>query len=111
MNWEQTVMSDEQIRVLSFGCYATAEDRWKAMVEAQAKLSYEAGFEDGVKTGTEDGKANYEAGLLQGRREVVEFIKMYNPTVGSESHKQEFLIDIPYWQAQLQKWGLDAKEE
>ena len=119
MNWEETVMKDEEIMDCQ-GTTATCDDNSKAIARTQAQLTgdkafmagYKSGFNDCIKSSLEN---DFEGGKQVGIREVVEFID--NLIIGIEGCKFEerfdgdkgcIILDMNenQWQSQKKEWGL-----
>ena len=55
----------------------------------------------------------YEMGILEGRREVVEWIEentFPDPRIGVEEKLMNIKISPTYWQEQLKEWGIDKPQ-
>lgn len=113
MSWQDTVMSDERLGII----YLPAEDyRWgdssdrreykeknarRAIVKAQAKISFKAGYEQREKDPL-DKEDRCDMSYRQGMRKVVELVNDFH-----------FIEEADYlrWQALLKHFGLEKNEQ
>ena len=114
MEAKDTVMAKHQAEVAInpmlgliqrfFGVGEKVTGRDALLVTAQAKISFKAGYDEGIRSG------DYWEGLIEGRhngiREVVEWVdkRLY----GSLSEGYGMVaMTAEEWQAKLEEWGIN----
>ena len=121
MEAEDTVVSREQIQEfirLHKDEILSTPDAWKEermIAEAQAEISFKAGYDEAVRFTHRQFDANLpeimEQSRLLGMREVVEWLNQN--CLGCQSNtpcnRNEYLgFHKPSWQAKLKEWGINA---
>ena len=100
MNWEETVMSIDDLLKSGIDFNKPLQVWLKQSFKHQAKISFNLGMETGnqkaYEIGVSDGKVG---GIAEGIREVVEWLEQYCP--GSQIFK------TTTGQAKLKEWGLE----
>lgn len=108
----------EQYPCLDFSFEDDYQTECEIMREAQAKISFKAGYKEGLADREDAGDQEYKAGKLAGIREVVEWLHKHSPyliagaDLFAESAGHEMSQDISYypniklveWQAKLKEW-------
>jgi len=102
MEAKDTVMSESKMRD-NLPLWINEEDIDNGMqiAQAQAEISFKAGYSEGKASSAEDVAKSLIIGLQQGRKEVVDWI------MGQKHIKRGFpIITEVDWQAQLKEWEL-----
>lgn len=112
--WEDTVMSEERIKVIWYGVISTADklpkipDLVSVVAKAQAEISFKVGYEQSVLDN--DNWARQDYGYQLGIREVVKWIGE-NSWDGSLQHfgsgnYRVQCVPPDDWLARLKEWGI-----
>lgn len=102
MRARDTVMSEEKIKEIWYGVISTADklpkipDLVPVVAEAQAEISFKAGYEQGVENHHECCKMDYKAGI----QEVVDAVdNLLIPTSEAVNTLPNFYLRETDWQA------------
>ncbi len=102
MKWEDTVMSEEQIEMIADRYTFRPNFAELLIAKAQAEISFNKGYDLGYDNAIRKDSEIYEAGVKDGIKEVVDWVRKNLPTeYGSIS-------TWSVWEQQLKEWGIDA---
>jgi len=108
MEAKATVMREKEIdKVFTRHLNSHPHHQWDslgmfmAMAEAQAEISFKAGWNKRDKWLSPDETDRLEEARKAGIREVVEFLEKFNPSITLNQVRA-----TNFWQAKLKEWGL-----
>ena len=109
MNWEATLMSDEQIEAIQVTNQGGNVDDLN-IAKAQAEVSFKAGEEQGIKTTLIAYESTCETLIQQakkaGIKEVVEWIQEYSHLHYGSNQEELLFMPKNNWQFKLREWGI-----
>ncbi len=122
MTWEKTVMSESEAGAYMYQVSTSQIDpfgkddgtivggnhfrfvRTQQLLEAQAKIAFKAGYDEGLADGG-------VIGIKIGQKSVVEWVNKNCLECQSNSNKDEYLgFHKEAWQAQLKDWGMGNED-
>lgn len=86
------------------------DERLRVVAEAQAEISFKAGYKQGVADRENASDEEYKAGIKAGIKEVVEYLKPFTteaPFAGKQLGQFIIHLERPDWRAKLKEWGID----